>query len=358
MTEVTSYVPPKVWTWESESGGRFAKINRPISGSTHDKDLPIGNHPLQLYSLATPNGVKVTVMLEELLAKGIAGAEYDAYPIIIGDGDQFGSGFVEINPNSKDINTKNINQILKIDSSNQQAISDKKKAFEKLGKDASDVDKDRWNKDPGNLEYGLAYLESLMINEDYELAGEVAEEILLYHDSNKRLLKKTSDIHIKNSDDKKAIKYLEKLAEQNDSNTEYLIKLSKAYINIDQYNKAYSTANKAIALGQNNKKAYYQRAEVLKNLADYYASDDLDFCDRVVYELAAEDYGKAYEYKHINGKRSKNSLIEGEYITSVGAWFMIDEKFTTMSPDSDECVNRKGSDCYSFIKNREVNRKK
>lgn len=101
MTEVTSYVPPKVWTWESESGGRFAKINRPISGSTHDKDLPIGNHPLQLYSLATPNGVKVTVMLEELLAKGIAGAEYDAYPIVIGDGDQFGSGFVEINPNSK-----------------------------------------------------------------------------------------------------------------------------------------------------------------------------------------------------------------------------------------------------------------
>jgi len=251
-----------------------------------------------------------------------------------------------------------INQILKIDSGNQQAISDKKKAFEKLGKDASDVDKDRWNKDPGNLEYGLAYLESLMINENYELAGEVAEEILLYHDSNKRLLKKISDIHIKNSDDKKAIKYLEKLVEQNDSNTEYLIKLSKAYINIDQYKEAYSTANKAIALGQNNKKSYYQRAEVLKNLADYYASDDLDFCDRVIYELAAEDYGKAYEYKHINGKRSRNSLIEGEYITSVGAWFMIDEKFTTMSPDSDECINRKGSDCYGFIKNREVSRKK
>ena len=111
-------------------------------------------------------------------------------------------------------------------------------------------------------------------------------------------------------------------------------------------------------MGQNNKKSYYQRAEVLKNLADYYASDDLDFCDRVIYELAAEDYGKAYEYKHINGKRSRNSLIEGEYITSVGAWFMIDEKFTTMSPDSDECINRKGSDCYGFIKNREVSRKK
>ena len=101
MTEESSYSPPKVRKWESESGGRFAKINRPIAGPTHDQELPVGKHPLQLYSLATPNGVKVTVMLEELLAKGIDGAEYDAYPIKIADGDQFGSGFVGINPNSK-----------------------------------------------------------------------------------------------------------------------------------------------------------------------------------------------------------------------------------------------------------------
>tara|TARA_B100000686_G_scaffold191289_1_gene197974 strand:+ start:1522 stop:2406 length:885 start_codon:yes stop_codon:yes gene_type:complete len=101
MTEESSYSPPKVWKWESESGGRFAKINRPIAGPTHDQELPVGKHPLQLYSLATPNGVKVTVMLEELLAKGIDGAQYDAYPIKIADGDQFGSGFVDINPNSK-----------------------------------------------------------------------------------------------------------------------------------------------------------------------------------------------------------------------------------------------------------------
>ena len=101
MTEESSYSPPKVWKWESESGGRFAKINRPIAGPPHDQELPVGKHPLQLYSLATPNGVKVTVMLEELLAKGIDGAEYDAYPIKIADGDQFGSGFVGINPNSK-----------------------------------------------------------------------------------------------------------------------------------------------------------------------------------------------------------------------------------------------------------------
>ncbi len=101
MSEHPTYTPPKVWTWDSESGGRFANINRPIAGSTHDKDLPVGKHPIQLYSLATPNGVKVTVMLEELLALGHTEAEYNAWLINIGEGDQFGSGFVEANPNSK-----------------------------------------------------------------------------------------------------------------------------------------------------------------------------------------------------------------------------------------------------------------
>lgn len=95
------YVPPKVWTWNKESGGRFAKINRPIAGATHEKELPVGRHPFQLYSLATPNGVKVTVMFEELLALGHTGAEYDAWLINIGEGEQFGSGFVGVNPNSK-----------------------------------------------------------------------------------------------------------------------------------------------------------------------------------------------------------------------------------------------------------------
>ena len=101
MTDATDYTPPKIWTWNKESGGRFANINRPIAGPTHDKDLPVGRHPMQLYSLATPNGVKVTVMLEELLALGHTGAEYDAWLIRINQGDQFGSGFVAVNPNSK-----------------------------------------------------------------------------------------------------------------------------------------------------------------------------------------------------------------------------------------------------------------
>jgi len=101
MTDTAEYTPPKIWSWDKENGGRFANINRPISGATLEKDLPVGKHPLQLYSLATPNGVKVTVMLEELLALGHTGAEYDAWIIRIQEGDQFGSGFVAANPNSK-----------------------------------------------------------------------------------------------------------------------------------------------------------------------------------------------------------------------------------------------------------------
>ena len=101
MSHPTKYTPPKVWTWDQASGGKFASINRPVAGATREQDLQVGRHPLQLYSLATPNGVKVTVMLEELLAMGCAGAEYDAWLIQIQDGDQFGSGFVAANPNSK-----------------------------------------------------------------------------------------------------------------------------------------------------------------------------------------------------------------------------------------------------------------
>ena len=101
MDAQAPYTPPQVWKLDAENGGKFSKTNRPVAGPTHEKELPVGRHPLQLYSLATPNGVKVTIMLEELLAQGFTGAEYDAYFIDIGEGDQFGSGFVEINPNSK-----------------------------------------------------------------------------------------------------------------------------------------------------------------------------------------------------------------------------------------------------------------
>jgi GSH-dependent disulfide-bond oxidoreductase len=101
MTDTSDYVPPEVWTWDAPSGGQFATINRPVAGPTHDRELPVGQHPFQLYSLATPNGQKVAILFEELLERGHRDAEYDAWPIRIGDGEQFGSGFVAINPNSK-----------------------------------------------------------------------------------------------------------------------------------------------------------------------------------------------------------------------------------------------------------------
>jgi GST-like protein len=101
MTDETGYTPPRIWTWNEESGGKFAKTNRPVAGATHERELPVGKHPFQLYSLATPNGVKVTVLFEELLDLGHTDAEYDAWPIRIGEGEQFSSGFVAINPNSK-----------------------------------------------------------------------------------------------------------------------------------------------------------------------------------------------------------------------------------------------------------------
>ena len=136
-----------------------------------------------------------------------------------------------------------IDQWLKIDPTNKKAISNKKSAFEKLGKDASEVDKERWSRDPENLEYGILYLKSLMSSENYDLASEVAEEVLIYNDSNKRLLKLVSDIYIKNLNDKDAVKYLEKLKDQGDIDSEYLIKLSNVYLNLDKYSKAYSISN-------------------------------------------------------------------------------------------------------------------
>ena len=248
-----------------------------------------------------------------------------------------------------------IDQWLKLDPSNKKAISNKKVAFEKLGKDASEVDKERWNREPDNLEYGILYLKSLMSGEDYELASEVTGEVLLYNDTDKRLLKLVSDIYIKNLDDNKAEKYLEKLMKQDDIDTDYLIKLSNVYLNLDKYNQAYAVANKAIVLGKKIGKSYFQRAIVLERLVDFYGSDELDFCDRLVYDLAFDDYDMAYKNGVLNARVYKNNLKE--LITSVGDWFLIGEKFTKMSPDNNECFNIKGSDCYSFIKNREVNKK-
>ena len=248
-----------------------------------------------------------------------------------------------------------LNDWLKVDSGNKKAISNKKIAFEKLGKDASEVDKERWEKDPSNLEYGILYLKSLMDNEMYEEAIEVSEEIMLYHDNDKRLLQLVSDAYIKNIDDKKAFKYLEKLIEIDPLNNEYMIKLSNVCLNLLEFEEAYFWVNKAIGLNKMLGKSFFHRAEVLVQLVDNYRSDELDFCDRLIFDLAVEDYVSAYNNGVLNARVYKNNLTE--LVTSIGDWFLLGDKFDVMSPDSKKCQDIKNTDCYSFIKNREIKRK-
>ena len=247
-----------------------------------------------------------------------------------------------------------LDQWLKIDGTNKKAITNKKEAFESLGKDASEVDQERWEKEPDNLEYGILYLKSLMNKEDYEEAVEIAEEILIYHNDDKRLLKLVSDAYIKNMDDSNAVKYLKKLIDVDIENNEYMIKLSDTYLNLYDFDNAYLWANKAIALNKLIGKSYFQRAEVLVQLVDSYRSDELDFCDRLIFDLAVEDYNTAYKNGVLNAKVYKNNL--SELITAVGDWFLLGDKFNKLSPDSQECADIKGSDCYSFI-NRQILKK-
>ena len=247
-----------------------------------------------------------------------------------------------------------LNQWLEIDGNNKKAITNKKEAFESLGKDASEVDQERWEKEPDNLEYGILYLNSLMNKEDYEESVSIAEEILIYHDSDKRLLRLVSDAYMKNMDDRNAVKYLKKLLAIDIENNNYMIKLSDTYLNLYDFENAYLWANKAIGLNKLIGKSYFQRAEVLVQLVDNFRSDELDFCDRLVFDLAMEDYNTAYKNGVLNAKVYKNNLIE--LITTVGDWFLLGDKFTELSLDSQECQEIKGADCYAFI-DRKVQKK-
>ena len=248
-----------------------------------------------------------------------------------------------------------LDQWLKIDNNNNKAITYKKKAFEMLGKDASEVDKERWENEPQNLEYGISYMKSLIQNEDFVKASDVGEELFLYYDEDKRLLQLISDAYIKDLNDSKAAKFLEKLMQVDSSNIEYILKLSNVYLNLYDFEKAYYWANQSMSTNNQLGKCYFQRAEVLVQTAENFRSDDIDFCDRLVYDLAMDDYQKAYDNNNFNGLRYKKNLVE--FGTTIGDWFLLGEQYTQMSPSSEECVNIKKSDCYSFIKNREVLKK-
>ena len=244
---------------------------------------------------------------------------------------------------------------IQFDPDSKKAISNLKAAYETLGKDASEVDRERWEKEPSNVEYGISYLKSLISDEEFSQAIEVGEELLLYDDKDKRLLQLISDAYIKDLDDQKAAKYLEKLLQIDSKNFDYIIKISNVYINLEQFEKAYNWANKAISTNKKVGKAYFQRAEVLSQMVDVYRSDELDFCDRLVYDLASEDYDKAYKNGVLNAKIYKNNL--NELITSVGDWFLAGEKLTQLSPGDDKCSEVKGSNVFNFLSNRKVQKK-
>ena len=244
---------------------------------------------------------------------------------------------------------------IKFDPDSKDAINNLKAAYEVLGKDASDVDRERWEKEPSNVEYGISYLKSLINDREFSLAIEVGEELLLYDDEDKRLLQLLSDAYIKDLEDQKAAKYLEKLLQIDPKNFDFIIKISNVYINLEQFEKAYNWANKAINTNKKIGKAYFQRAEVLSQMVDVYRSDELDFCDRLVYDLASEDYDKAYKNGVLNARKYKNNL--SELITSVGDWFLAGEKLAELSPADSKCSDIKGNSNFNFLSNRKVSRK-
>ena len=244
---------------------------------------------------------------------------------------------------------------LSLDSENKKAISEKKIAYGKLGKDEIEIDKERWNGDKRNIQYGLDYAEGLIEKGNNELAIEVCNELMVYDDSNKRLLKVISNAYINSYQESKALQYLEKLGELDSKNVNTLLEIADLCMTIGEFKKGYNWVNKSIALKIATGKCYFQRAELLVGLVEYNINDEIDFCDRLVYDLAWEDYNISYNNGYLNAKVYINQLED--FITTKGDWFLNAEKFSELSPSNNECSNLKGSDCYKWL-NRKVSSKR
>jgi len=236
---------------------------------------------------------------------------------------------------------------LQLDPSNNKALKDKKNAYESLGFDASEVDKERWEKEPTNLEYGISYIKSLIKNSDFEKSIDVCEELLVFHSGSKRLLKLTAESYSNNYDDSKSVKYLKELLDIDNNDVSAMLDLSIGYVNLSDFLYAYTWADNAVKSGKLTGQSYYQRADVLVQMVDYYRGDDLDFCDRLIYDLASDDYMNAYKNGQLKSKIYMNNLKE--LVSSKGDWFMLGDKFDKMSPGSSECIEIKNDECYSFI---------
>ena len=242
-----------------------------------------------------------------------------------------------------------LNLWLKIDSSNKKALSDKKFAFNKLGIDEIAIDKDRWEKDKSNLQFGLDYAEGLLNKDENELALEVCNELLIFDENNKRLLKTISNVYLNLYEDKKALDYLERLGDIDKTNLNLKIEISDAAMNAGEFKKAYQWINQLIASGKLLGRAFYQRAEVLVALAETYQSDEIDFCDKLVFDLAWEDYNSSYNNGYLEAKQKMNILIDYEYLTAKKDWFVIGDEYKNLSPGSEVCKQVKKSECYLWL---------
>ena len=240
-----------------------------------------------------------------------------------------------------------LNLWLKVDNNNKKALSEKKMAYNKLGIDESSIDKERWENDKSNLQYGLNYANGLIEKNENELDIEICEELLVYDSSDKRLLRTIADAYINIYEDNKALEYLEKLASIDESNLDLMIDISSVSINVENFKKAYQWANKAIATGNSLGKTFFQRAEVLVALVEINQSDEIDFCDRLIYDLAWEDYNSSYSNGYLNAKIFMNQLED--FISTKGDWFLNAEGKNEISPSDEDCTKLKGSNCYGWI---------
>ena len=244
---------------------------------------------------------------------------------------------------------------LDIEPENKKAISEKKIVYNKLGKDENDVNRERWNIDKSNLQYGLDYAEGLIEKDENELAIQVCNELFAFDSDNKRLLKVISDAYINLYQEIQALQYLEKLGEIDDKNVNTLLDIADVCVNAGEFQKGYNWVNKAIALNKSLGKCYFQRAEVLVALVESNLGEEVDFCDRLVFDLAWDDYNSSYVNGYLNAKVYGNQL--DDFITTKGDWFLNAEKFKQLSPSNEDCTKLKKTDCYAWI-DRKVNSKR
>ena len=236
---------------------------------------------------------------------------------------------------------------LEIDPTNVNAISEKKAAFNELGRDESEVDKERWENEPSNLVYGIYYIESLLNQDDYSLAIEVGEMLYQYHPKDKKLLRLIANIYLDDFNDTSAIKYLNELAEEDNGNIDVMIDLSKSYLNNSEYEEAYYWADNAVSEGKKLGETLFQRGQVLIATVEEFESLDVDFCDRLVYDLALSDFIEAFENGNIKAKLFEVNL--DDYISKSEHWFLSNWKKPQLSPSNIYCKDKKKSECYKWI---------